>query len=431
MGNPMAKVIDILLSAEQLEGTSATLSRWLVALGSSVNSGEPLIELETDKAALEICSPATGVLLETWVNPGDPVKVGAVVGRLSVQSTIVQPTIVQPSVASIAAPTSVPAASVAATSDSDSVSSTRTDSATRSLISPAVRCLLRQHDLDMGLIAGSGRRGRVTRDDVNNYLAFSPSQPLISTELDAPQRSLLTERQSEPLQGTRIAHTPMRKAIAKHMVSSLLHDSPHVTSVFDMDLSNVIEHRKRHAKEFTEQGVKLTFTAYFVAAAVTALRAVPEVNARFHEDALELFDDINIGIATALGSEGLVVPVLAQLQSLTLLDIARMLNAQTEKARQRSLAPSAMKNGTFSISNYGVSGSLLAVPVIINQPQVAILGVGKLEKRVVVEEVDGIDTMRIKPRCYVSLSIDHRALDGYQANRFLTVFVDRIEHWER
>ena len=160
-----------------------------------------------------------------------------------------------------------------------------------------------------------------------------------------------------------------------------------------------------------------------------AVASVPQVNAKFHEDALELFEDVNIGVGTALGDDGLVVPVVHQVQSMNLFQIANALNIQTEKARTGGLKPSDMKNGTLTISNHGVSGSLFATPIIINQPQVAILGIGKLEKRVVVESVNDQDTMVIRPKCYVSLSIDHRALDAHQTNLYLSKFVEIIENW--
>ncbi len=447
----MSHSIDIILSAAQLEGTSATLSKWLVAVGSTVKSGDPIIELETDKVAMEICSPADGVLQETLANEGDEIAVEAILGRLAAndsapdafaESCAVEPSTASESVCAELAPYhpvhSNPAGLDSALSHSDrsnsagsiSTGSISNNSDARTLIGPAVRRLLRQHGLDIGMIAGSGRRGRVTRDDVNAYLATRTPihpHPLEGACQNSPYAS--SERSPRPLQGTLVAHTPMRKAIAKHMVASLLHTSPHVTSVFEMDLSNVIEHRRWHQQEFAGLGVKLTFSAYFIAASAVALKAVPQVNARFHEDALELFDDINIGVATALGDDGLVVPVVQQVQSMTLFEIARALTQQTEQARNRTLTPADMQNGTFTISNHGVSGSLFAAPIIINQPQVAILGVGKLDKRVVVETVAGVDTMVIKPICYVSLSIDHRALDGHHANSFLSAFVDAIEHW--
>lgn len=190
-----------------------------------------------------------------------------------------------------------------------------------------------------------------------------------------------------------------------------------------------MEHRKWHKKEFAELDVKLTFTAYFLAAMAKAVQVVPQVNARFHEDALEIFKDVNIGVGTALGDAGLVVPVVQQVNEMNLFEIAKALTAQTAKARDGKLTPADMKNGTITISNHGVSGSLFAAPIIINQPEVAIMGIGKLEKRVVVEEVNGADTMVIRPMCYVSLSIDHRALDAHQTNMFLAEFVRVIETW--
>lgn len=334
----------------------------------------------------------------------------------------------------------------------------------RHLIGPAVRRLLKEHQLDINLIEGSGRGGRVTRDDVlafiaeggdhKNYALAAASVPVAKAQYQSlsspsqaqaqPQTQQL-QAQSQALKESdhiakpiadsgmgssrMVPHSNMRKAIANHMVDSLLNISPHVTSVFEMDMKRVIEHRNQCKMGFVEAGINLTFTAYFLIAAAKAMAKVPQVNARFHEDALEIFDDINIGIGTALGDEGLVVPVIKQVQQKNLFQIASALQQQTDKARAGKLMPADMKGGTFTISNHGVSGSLFATPIIINQPQVAILGIGKLEKRAVVEEIDGEDVIKIRPKCYVSLSIDHRALDAHQTNLFLSYFVEVIEHW--
>jgi 2-oxoglutarate dehydrogenase E2 component (dihydrolipoamide succinyltransferase) len=195
--------------------------------------------------------------------------------------------------------------------------------------------------------------------------------------------------------------------------------------VFDADLSAVVADRDAHKNDFQDRGVKLTYTAYFVRAAVAALKAVPEANSRWHDDALEIFDDINIGIATALGSGGLIVPVITKAQDLDLFETAKRLQDLTERARTEKLDPKEVQKGTFTISNHGVSGSLIASPIIINQPQVAILGVGKMERRVVPAAVHG-DDIAVKPMCYVTLTIDHRVLDGYQANQFLSAWVDAL-----
>jgi 2-oxoglutarate dehydrogenase E2 component (dihydrolipoamide succinyltransferase) len=225
----------------------------------------------------------------------------------------------------------------------------------------------------------------------------------------------------------RVPHTPTRRRIAQHMVESMLKTAPHVTAVFDADLSAVIAHREQHKQAFEQMGFKLTYTAYFVAAAVKALQAVPEVNSRWHDDALELFEDCNIGVATAAAG-GLVVPVIQQAQKLDLLGIAQHLQELTTRARNGKLEPADLRGGTFTITNHGVSGSLIATP-IINQPQSAILGIGKVEKRIMVIEEGGKDSMQIRPMAYVTLTIDHRALDGFQANAFLGKFVEALAGW--
>ena len=230
--------------------------------------------------------------------------------------------------------------------------------------------------------------------------------------------------------GRRVPHSPMRKRIAERMVESLLHTAPHVTTVFEADLSAVIAHRAAHKDEFQGRGVALTFTAYFLAACVDAIREVPEANSRWTDDALIVPDTINIGVATALEGKGLVVPVVRNVQGLSLFEIARELGQVVERAREDQLSPNDVRDGTFTISNHGVSGSLVAAPIIINQPQSAILGVGKLEKRAVVVTEQGEERIVIRPRCYITLTLDHRVMDGHRANRFLQVLVQRLENWK-
>jgi 2-oxoglutarate dehydrogenase E2 component (dihydrolipoamide succinyltransferase) len=220
----------------------------------------------------------------------------------------------------------------------------------------------------------------------------------------------------------------MRRTIAEHMTRSLA-TAPHVTAVFEADFTAVAAHRKAHKAELERRGLSLTYTAYLVAATVEAMKAAPQVNSRWFDDRLELYEDVNVGVGVALGDKGLIVPVVRRAQTLSLFDIAERLHVLTEKARAGKLAPADVRDGTFSISNHGVSGSLLAAPIIINQPQSAILGVGKVEKRVVVREVDGTDAIQVRPMAYVSLTIDHRAIDGHQTNAWLTRFVEALESW--
>ena len=210
------------------------------------------------------------------------------------------------------------------------------------------------------------------------------------------------------------------------MVESMLHTAPHVTSVFDCNLEAVIAHRERERKSFEDRGVRLTFTAYFVQAAAKALSAVPEVNSRFHNDALEIFESCNIGVATSLEKEGLIVPVVRDAAKLDLFAIAEALQDLTTRARSGQLSPADLQGGTFTITNHGTSGSLIATP-IISQPQSAILGIGKLERRPCVVNRDGRESIEPQSRVYVTLTIDHRALDGFVANLFLTEFVRTLE----
>ncbi|GAA6150648.1 dihydrolipoamide acetyltransferase family protein [Pseudoteredinibacter isoporae] len=406
-------VQELKLTAEQLEGTEATLSQWLFNVGDAVQEGEPVVELETDKVAIEVVAPCSGTLQAQKFQSGDKVEPDSVMALISTEAGA--------AVAEI--PPANESKSVELPQTSTSEVREASDQSCRHLMGPAVRKLVAEHNLDIERMQGSGRGGRITREDVLSYIASGQAEKSVSSS------TVSTAVAMGDMNSRMVPHSNMRKAIAKHMVESLLEKAPHVTSVFEMDMSNIIEHRKWHKQEFADKGVKLTFTAYFLAASAKAMAAVPDMNAQFHEDALEIFQSINIGVGTALGDKGLVVPVVKNVQALDLFGIAQALDDQTQRARDNKLTPFDMKGGTFTISNHGVSGSLMAAPIIINQPQVAILGIGKMEKRVEVVDVDGRDEMRIRPKCYVSLSIDHRAVDAHQTNAWLSAFVSEIEHW--
>jgi 2-oxoglutarate dehydrogenase E2 component (dihydrolipoamide succinyltransferase) len=292
-------------------------------------------------------------------------------------------------------------------------------------LSPAVRRAVRQHDVDVSVLTGTGRGGRITRADVDRFVTERESVP-------APAAVPATTA-AEPPAGTAgairsLPHDRMRLAIAQNMLNSVT-VAPHVTAVFEADFSRIIDHRATHKAGFQKAGANLTFTAYILAAAARAMKAAPAINSRWYDDRLDIYEDVNIGVGTALRDKGLVVPVVARAQELSLLGLAKRLTDLTTRARDGKLTPADMRGGTFTISNHGVSGSLFASPIIIAQPQSAILGVGKLEKRVVAKEVDGIDTIQIRPLCYVSLTIDHRVVDGHQTNLWLSRFVEIIETW--
>ncbi len=404
-------LVEIKLTADQTEGTKATVAQWLKRTGETVVKDEPIIELETDKVMMEVIAPASGVLQEKMVLEGEPAEENKILG------TICETTVSNPPNERENRSEETPINGTEVLPQEDPTAGLPDPPST--FISPAVRRLHQQHQLDLSQITGTGKNQRITSRDVKAYLAKSPTTvPAISDPV------VHTSAGSEV-----IPHTQMRRIIAEHMQHSV-QTAPHVTSVFDLDMTAIINHRKAHKQTFANQGVKLTFTAYFVAAAIQAIKHQPKVNSQFHEDGLEVFKHVNLGFGTALGDDGLIVPVIHQCQNLNLQQIAEQLTTLTEKARNNQLSQKDVQGGTFTISNHGVSGSLVATPIIINQPQSAILGLGKMEKRVVVETHNGQDMMVIKPMCYVSLTIDHRALDAYQTNDFLSHFKDVIENWQ-
>jgi 2-oxoglutarate dehydrogenase E2 component (dihydrolipoamide succinyltransferase) len=392
---------EIRIPDDQPEGSRPVIATWLKGPGDAVRAHEPLAEIETDKVMIELASPVDGVVTELVRQAGDEVTPGELVAVVEAAAGI-------PFGDGERAQAAEPAPPAPADTP-------------RQRLSPAVRRLLAEHGLDAALIAGSGADGRVTVRDVEDHLARA--EPASGAARPAPASGDLPG-------GRRVPHDRMRLRIAEHMVRSLLHTAPHVTAVFEADMSAVLASRKQRRASIEAQGAELTVTAYLLAACARAVGEVPEVNSRWHEDALEIFDDVNIGVGTALGRAGLVVPVLRRVQTKDLETIATELTELTRRARAGQLRPEDLRGGTLTISNHGVGGSLFASPIVINQPQTAIVGVGKIEKRVVVRTVGGQDTIQIRPLCYVSLTIDHRALDAYQTNRFLSAFVATLEEWK-
>ncbi|TFI58128.1 dihydrolipoamide succinyltransferase [Sphingomonas parva] len=400
-------MFDVIVPMEQ-EGTKAVVRAWLKKVGDRVEVNDPLVELETDKVAMEVPAPAAGVLREILLDSDAEAVPGAILGRIAPVAEVIghEPPPVTRETA--------PAAAAAAEPRPD-----LRDPELR--LSPAVKRACLQHNIDPKTIAGSGRDGRVTRADVDRAVEQARRAPAKAPAgAAAPSDGAIRSHD--------VPHDRMRLKIAENMLSSVT-QAPHVTAVFEADFSAIIAHRERHKASFAARGVRLTYSAYFVAAAAEAMKVAPAINSRWHSDRLEIFDDVNIGVGTALGEKGLIVPVLRRVQALSLEGVAAGLEALVEKARSESLTARDVSGGTFTISNHGVSGSLFASPIIIAQPQSAILGIGKLEKRVVVREIGGQDAILIRPMAYVSLTIDHRVVDGHQTNAWLTRFVEVLESW--
>lgn len=430
----MADMVEVVLPADQAEGTETLMGTWFKAVGDAVTENEPLLEVSTDKVTVEIAAPATGVLQEILKAEGDPIAMGEAIGRIAV-GAIAAPagtgSGAGASPTAAAAGTGGPAAGGAgspgasgggaAGSGAMAGGGGATGSATEDLsaeLTPAVRRLLKQHGLRAEDVAGTGKGGRITAQDVEAHVAGGGA----GAGTGSPASTPVAGYQGVP--SRRVPHSQMRKSIAHHLAESV-RVAPHVTAVFEVDLSAVKADRARRKAEFEAKGLRLTYLSYFVQATVEAIRLVPETNARWHADALELWDDMNIGIGTALDEGGLIVPVLRKAQELDLAGTARALQDLTERARGGQLKPADVQGGTFTISNHGVSGTLVATPIIINQPQSAVLGVGKLEDRAVVRDGQVV----VRPMAYVSLTIDHRVLDGFSANRFLTRWVEVLESW--
>ncbi len=397
-------MIEVRVPDEQ-EGTRAVVRAWLRRVGDLVFENEPLVELETDKVTQEVPSPAAGVLTEILLDTDDEAEPGALLARIDPSSPAkagaqeAKPSIALAGEALEGAPGPRP-------------SPGNGDVETR--LSPSVRRALLQHDIDPSRIQGTGRDGRITRDDVDRAVATATTVSVGEPATAQPRH----------FAGGDILHDRMRLKIAENMVRAVS-EAPHVTALFEADFSAIAAHKAAMAA----RGIKLSYTAYLIKAAAEAMAVAPAINGRWEKECIAVSPAINIGVGTALGEKGLVVPVVKDAGTLSLEEIGRKLDDLTSRARSGNLVAADVSGGSFTISNHGVSGSLLAAPIILHAGQAAILGVGKLEKRVVVREVNGQDAILVRPMAYVTLTIDHRVLDGHQTNAWLTRFVEILENW--
>jgi 2-oxoglutarate dehydrogenase E2 component (dihydrolipoamide succinyltransferase) len=404
-------VIEVRVPDEQ-EGTKAVVRAWLRQVGDAVAENDPLVELETDKVTQEVPAPAAGVLAEIVLDTDAEALPGAVLGRISdteIEEDFEPVTIVRKTAPKRGEPLNVmslpPPPPPGGGGGGYSV---------ETRLSPSVRRACVQHGIDASRIQGTGRNGRVTREDVDRAVAQA-------TVVSVGEPTTAQPRQFSPQD---IPHDRMRLTIAENMVRAVT-DQPHVTAVFEADFSAVAADKAASAA----RGQKLSYTAYIVKAAADAMAVAPAINGRWEKDRIAISQTIDIGVGTALDDKGLVVPVVKNAGALSLEQIGANLDDLTRRAREGKLERSDVSGGSFTISNHGVSGSLLAAPIILHQGQAAILGVGKLQKRVVVREVEGEDAIVILPMAYVTLTIDHRVVDGHQTNAWLTRFVQILETW--
>jgi pyruvate/2-oxoglutarate dehydrogenase complex dihydrolipoamide acyltransferase (E2) component len=382
----------------------ATVVEWKKRPGDAVEADEPLLEISTDKAESEVPAPVTGRLAEVSVEAGETVDVGTVLARIEPGA----------GAAPEAAPEPVEA-------DSEAERPAERGDGGGPPVTPVVRRMAEQHDLDLSRIEGSGRRGRVTKKDVMSYLRRRedageerPAEAEPAAEPTLHMESPYREEEPKPAPQVGRELSPMRKRIAEHMVRSL-RTAAHCTTIVEADMSRIETARGR--------GSYLPFVAR---ATVGALREHPTINATLDGELLTVHEEVHLGIAVSLGEHGLVVPVIRNAHELSHEGLGARIAAVAERARTKRLAPDELSGGTFTITNPGAFGAVLATP-IINQPQVAILDLEAVVKRpVVVSDADG-DSIAIRPMVFLCMSWDHRALDGALAAQFLSTLKRRIE----
>ena len=427
-----------------------TIVRWIKKVGDAVDRDEPLFEISTDKVDAEIPAPAAGVLTEIKVKEGETVPVNAVVATIGEASEVV--TSSGPAQAPVQTPVQadgegpsqkkVPATpkpngrEAAAPAPVATVSH---EDVRRQKSSPLVRRIAKEHSVDVSRIQGSGLGGRVTKHDILGYLESGSRDPgsgireAQSSAVPVPRIPDATSRTPEPVSRIpdpasrdRVEIEPlsvMRKKIAEHMVMSR-RTSAHVHSVFHVNFSTVARIRERTKAEYEQLGTRLTYMAFIAKAVIAALRRFPIVNASLDGDNIVYKKDINLGIAVALEA-GLIVPVIKHADEKNLLGLSRSIADVAERARAKQLKPDEVHGGTFTITNPGQFGSQFGLP-IINQPQVAILAVGTIEKRPVVVD----DAIAIRTMAYLTLGYDHRLVDGATGDQFMSTVKQQIEHFD-
>ena len=420
----------------------ATILKWYKQVGDTINLDETLLDIATDKVDSEVPSTVKGVIKEILFSVNDIVPIGAVIARIESGDSTHLPTVpnvvnsVREEIPYVPTPTSHVTNSKIETSIS-------TGSGEIKFYSPLVLNIAQSEGVSLNelqLINGTGSQGRVSKKDILNYIAAKkvgilPTKTEVANFQKNDYNRSLSTKHADPVHVVLSGNTEivemdrMRKLIAKHMVDSV-QTSPHVTSFVEVDVTNMVLWREKVKQQFeAKEGTKLTYTPMFLEGIAAALEQFPIVNSSLQNDQIVYKKDINIGMATALPTGNLIVPVIKGANQLNIVGLSKAVNGLANAARNNQLKPSDTQGGTFTVTNVGTFGSIMGTP-IINQPQVAILALGAIKKRAVVIETTQGDTIGIRHMMYLSMSYDHRIVDGAVGSQFLAAVAKTFEHWD-
>jgi 2-oxoglutarate dehydrogenase E2 component (dihydrolipoamide succinyltransferase) len=446
-------LIDVVMPKMGESLQEGTIIKWIRKVGDVVERDEMILEISTDKVDTEVPSPVAGTLAKILVNEGETVEVGTTIAKISTGGSAVAAPVqqtepvaaetTQPITQTIAEPVKTVAPIVPVSGGTKEIPTRKGDK----FFSPLVRAMSEDSGVtleELEQLTGTGTQGRITKDDLNKYLASRTAAPAVQAtqtapapakSVEAPKPSTTTPVAVKAPQisfpsGDDVEIIPMdriRQLISDHMVYSK-HTSAHVTSVAEVDVTNMVNFREKFKNQFEKQeGFKLTFTPFFVKAAVDAIRQFPMINVSVNGKSIIRHKRINLGVATALPDGNLIVPVIKNSEVLNITGIARSVYDLSTRARNKKLMPDEIQGGTFTLTNVGTFGTLFGTPVI-NQPQCGIFGVGAIKKRPVVKEVEGNDLILVRQMMYCSITYDHRVIDGMLAGQALAAFVKSLEN---
>jgi len=442
--------IEVLLPKMGESVAEATITTWLKEVGDTIEEDEPIVEIATDKVDSEVPAPTSGVLKQKLFNDGDVVQVGAVfaiIGTEGEETIVSTPAITKTETVEVADEPIQEELLTPIEVSKNGVGVPKNGPSGR-FYSPLVRSIAKTEGISVGeleSVAGTGQEGRVTKKDILGYMETRTENPVqvietpVKTVTSTPKPTASNNNQIAPIHKAPpvpigpndeiVEMDRMRKMIADHMVMSV-HVSPHVTSFVEADVTNIVMWRKKMKDEFMKkEGEKLTFTPIFMEAVVKALKDFPKVNAMLDGNNVVIKKDINLGMATALPSGNLIVPVIHNAERLNLVGLAKQVNSLANSARNNSLNPDQIQGGTYTVTNVGTFGNVMGTP-IINQPQSAILALGAIRKKPAVIETPQGDAIGIRHMMFLSHSYDHRIVDGALGGSFVKRVADYLEQFD-